>query len=112
MRNRTELGKHGFLITSLIILVMAMYIRISWICIWYSSTLDTPEKKKDFYLSLFPTFLKNSATLVFITLGLSLIALILSALSIRRVRKNMKWLAFSIIGFSVVIGVVSIFQLM
>ena len=112
MRNRTELGKHGFLITSLIILVMAMYIQISWIWIWYVAALDTPEKKKDFYLSLFPSFLQNSTTLCLIAFGLSLIAIILSALSLKRVRKNMKWLAYSIIGFSFVVGLLSLFQVM
>jgi ABC-type uncharacterized transport system YnjBCD permease subunit len=112
MRNRTELGKHGFLITSLIILVMALYIQISWICVWYVATLDTPEKKKDFYLSLFPSFLQNSTTLCLVAFGLSLIALILSALSLKRVRKNMKWLAYAIIGLSLVVGFLSMFQLM
>jgi ABC-type uncharacterized transport system YnjBCD permease subunit len=112
MRNRTELGKHGILITALIILVMALYIQISWICVWYIASLDTPEKKTDFYLSLFPSFLQNSTTLCFVAFALSFIALILSALSLRRVRKNMKWLGYAVIAISVIVGFLSLFQLM
>jgi ABC-type uncharacterized transport system YnjBCD permease subunit len=112
MKNRTELGKHGFLITALIMLIMAMYIEISWICVWYIASLDTPEKKTDFYLSLFPSFLQKPTTLCLIAFALSFVALILSALSLGRVRKNMKWLAYAVIAISLVVGCLSLFQLM
>jgi ABC-type uncharacterized transport system YnjBCD permease subunit len=112
MRNKTEFGKNGTLITALIILVGALYIQVSWIIVWYVRSLDTPEKKTDFYLSLFPSFLQNSKTLCFLAFALSFIAFLLSALSLRRVRTHIKWLAYAIIAISVIVGFLSLFQLM
>lgn len=111
MKNRTDPGKNGFLITALIMMLISLCIEAAWIWIWYFSSLDTTEKKTDFFLSLFPSFLHKISTFAITAILLSVAAFIFSALSIKKVRRSFRWMAVICIVISLATAAFAVSQL-
>jgi hypothetical protein len=112
MENKTERGKNRLIIVAILLLMVALFIQGTWITVWYIDSLDTPEKKMEFFLALFPSFMQNIYTLsftAFLTAGTSFV---LGALSLGKVMKNLKWLSYTVIAASFVTGFLSLFQMM
>jgi len=112
MKHKTDPGKNGFLITAFIMMLISLSIQLMWLWVVHVKTLDTSEKKTDFYLSLFPSFLQKPATLEITCFFMAALAFIFSALSIRRVRKSFRWMAYSCIVISLAVAILSVFQLL
>jgi hypothetical protein len=111
MKRRTDPGKNGFLITGLIMMVIGASIQLAWIWVEHVSALDTAEKRIDFYLSLFPSFLQKSSTPSFAAIFLAVFAILFSAFSLRKTRKSLRWLAVVSIVLSLGVIVLALLQL-
>jgi hypothetical protein len=112
MENETATGKNGLLISASALLIVPLVFRISEIIVWHKESLTTVEEKTDYYLHYFPSFLQNITTIYLIAFLFCLAALILGALSIDRVKNNIRWLAFAIVLFSFLIGISCLRQFM
>ena len=112
MKHKSDPGKIGYLITAFIMMVIAITIQAAWIWVWYFSSLDTAEKKTDFYLSLFPAFLQKSSVLGITAFLFSALAFIFSTLSIKKVRKGFRWMAIICIVLSIAAAFLSVYQLL
>lgn len=100
------------LVISAVLLIAPLYIQGLWI---YASALDrlsTFEDKKAYYYSHFPPFLQGNYPLLLIAFFSCAAVFILSALSLGKVKTNMKWIAYLFIVISFLVGFLSLFQMM
>jgi ABC-type spermidine/putrescine transport system permease subunit I len=112
MENETSSGKNGILITALALLIVPLFIRISWMVVGYRGNFATSEEQSDHYLHFFPSFLQNLTAISLISFLLCLAALVLGALSIDRVKNNIRWLAFACVLLSFLTGLSCLKQIM
>ena len=83
-----------------------------WTIVFNMANLVTPVEKSNFYMSHFPSFLQSHITLLLISFLCCLAAFIMSALSLNKLKSNLKWLAYVIIAVSFLVGSLSMFQMM
>ena len=112
METKTGAGNSRLLIIAIVLVVIALLIQGTWISVWYIDSLDTPDKKMEFFLGLFPKFMQNIYIISFTAFLASGTSFVLGALSLGKVRKNLKWLSFTVITLSFIIGFLSLFQMM
>ena len=104
--------KNILLVIALVMMHIGMLIQTAWISVWYIDSLETPAEKSEFFLSKFPSFMQDHIMIAFVAFLASLAAFILAALSLNKINRKMRWLAFSIIGISFLFGSLSLFQMM
>ena len=112
METITGKGNNRLLIIAIVLVVIALLIQGTWISVWYIDSLDTPEKKMEFFLGLFPSFMRNIYIISFTAFLSSGTSFVLGALSLGKVRKNLKKLSFIVIAVSLLVGFLSLFQMM
>jgi hypothetical protein len=112
MTHESEKKLPVILLIALVLLVIPLFIQGFWITVFSMDSLESPAAKSDYYLNHFPMILRNSYTLVYIAFFSSLAVFILSAMSLGRMKNNLKWIAYISVALSFLVGCLSLFQLM
>jgi len=105
-------GKNITLIGAWLFLIVPVFVQFLWIIIWHSNRFVTPDEKSKYFLNLFPSFLQNQTTISLIAFLFCLTALILGALSIDKVNKKIRWLAFATVLVSFITGLLYLARIM
>ena len=106
METETSSRKSLTLIAALALLIVPFLYQVSWMTNGQKNRSASPDEKLNLYLKHFPSFLQNHATLSLIAFVFCFASLSFGISSIDRVREKTKWMAYTAIIFSFILGVI------
>lgn len=112
MENKKTTHKNILLYIAVILLIAPLYIQGLWIYTSGIENLKTQEDKYAFFNGHFPSFLQGHYPLILIAFFSCAATFFLAALSLNKIKSNLKWLAYLTLIISFFAGFLSLFQMM